>query len=122
MELQTQRDSILEQVAKLGDFSPGNLAQRHRKCGEPWRHCTRPDSMGHGLTWTLTRKARIQKSVYHTVPEEAPEVTREHIAQYQRFNELIHQLVEVSDILCSARIRLQRDQKKLQIRCRSKAR
>ena len=47
--------------------------------------------MGHGPTWTLTRKARNQKSVYHTVPEEALEVTREQIAQYQRFNELIHQ-------------------------------
>ncbi len=67
--------------------------------------------MGDGPTWTLTRKARNQKSVHHPVPEEALEVTREHIAQYQRFDELIHQLVEVSDTLRQARIRLQWDKK-----------
>ncbi len=91
--LQTQRDSILQQIARLGDFRPGNLAQHHRICGKPSCHCAGPDSIGHSPTWTLTRKARNQKSVYRTVPEEALEVTREHIAQYQRFNELIHQFV-----------------------------
>ena len=63
--------------------------------------------MCHGPTWTLTRKTRNQKSVYHTEPEEALEVTREHIAQYQRFNELVHQLLHVCDTLCQVRIRLQ---------------
>ena len=78
--------------------------------------------MGHGPTWTLTRKARNQKSVHHTVPEEALEVTRGHSEQNQRFNELILQLVEVSDTLCQAHIRLQQDKTKLQSRRRSKAR
>ncbi len=78
--------------------------------------------MGHGPTWTLTRKARNQKSVHHAVPEESLEVTCEHIEQYQRFNELIHQLVEVSDTLFQAHIRLQQDKTKLQSRRRSKAR
>ena len=67
--------------------------------------------MGHDPTWTLTRKARNQKSVHHPVPEEALEVTREHIAQYQRFNELIHQSVEFNNPLCRARIRLQWNKK-----------
>ena len=31
VELQTQRDSILQQISRLGDFRPGNLAQLHRK-------------------------------------------------------------------------------------------
>ena len=31
VELQTQRDSNLEQIARLGDFRPGNLARPHRK-------------------------------------------------------------------------------------------
>ena len=31
VELQTQRDSILEQNTRLGDCRPGNLAQPHRK-------------------------------------------------------------------------------------------
>ena len=35
VELQTQRDSILEQIARPGDFRPGNLAQHHRNCGKP---------------------------------------------------------------------------------------
>ena len=108
-ELQTQRDSISEQIGRFGDFRLSNLAQRHRKFSKPSCHSARPDSMGHGPTWTLTIKIRIQKCVYHAVPEEALEVTREHIEQNQRFNELIHQLVEVSDTLCEARIRLQRD-------------
>ena len=121
VELQTRRDSILEQIARFGDFRPGNLAQRHRKFSKPSCHCARPDSMGHGPTWTLTIKTRIQKSVYHAAPEEALEVTCEHIEQNQRFNELIHQLVEVSDTLCEARIWLQQDKTKLQGRRRSKA-
>ena len=78
--------------------------------------------MGHGPTLTLTIKTRIQKSIHHAVPEEALEVTREHIEQNQAFNELIHQLVEVSDTLCQAHNRLQQDKTKLQDRRRSKAR
>ena len=119
VELQNRRNSILGQNARLGDFRPGYLAQSHRKGAS---HCACPGSMGHSPTWTLTIKARNQKSVHHTMPEEALEVTREHIEQNQRFNELIHQLVAVSDTLCQARIRLQQDKTKPQSRRRSKAR
>ena len=88
VELQTQRDSILEQIARFGDFRPGNLAQRHRKFSKPSCHCARPDSMGHGPTWTLTIKTRIQNSVYHAVPEEA--LFAQHLINFGEVSDQIH--------------------------------
>ena len=69
-------------------FTPGNLAQRHRKLSKPSCHCARPDSMGHGPTWTLTIKTRIQKSVYHAVPEEA--LFAQHLINFGDVSDQIH--------------------------------
>ncbi len=88
VELQTQRDSILEQIARFGDFRPGNLAQRHGKLSKPSCHCARPDSIGYGPTWTLTIKTRIQKSVYHAVPEEA--LFAQHLINFGAVSDQIH--------------------------------
>ena len=65
--------------------------------------------MGHGPTWNLDENSPQPEVGHHPVPEETPEVTHEHITQYQHFNELFYQLVEISDTLCQAHIRLQRE-------------
>ena len=79
VELQNRRNSILEQIAGPGDFRPSDLAQRHRKFGNPSCHCAQPGTMSHGPIWTLTRKARNQESVHRPVPEEALGGAREQL-------------------------------------------
>ncbi|MCY3769404.1 MAG: hypothetical protein OXG56_08590 [Gammaproteobacteria bacterium] len=111
IKLESQRESILQQLAEIGDFRPGSLSQRFRRCGKPSCHCAQDDSPGHGPNWILSRKRRGQQSVSHLVPDEALEATRDHLEQYRRFDELVDQLVEVNDALCQAKIRADRRKK-----------
>ena len=101
-----QRDTIVQRIATLGDFRPGNLYPTYRRCGKPNCHCAEPDSPGHGPYWLLSRKRRGQKkTVSHAVPQNALQATRVHMERYDRFHELVAELIEVNDALCQARIR-----------------
>ena len=120
--LSAQRNSILTQIAALGDFRPGNLYHRHKRCGNENCHCNSPDSPGHGPYWHLSRKKRGQISVMHSIPKDAVETTRRHLERYDRFDHLVNELVEVSDQLCQARIKAGRSQKKTSSTARRKSR
>jgi hypothetical protein len=120
--LQSQRSSILAQIAALGDFRPGKLYHRHKRCGSKNCHCNSPDSQGHGPYWRLSRKKRGQISVSHSIPEDAVEMTRRHVERFDRFDHLVNELVEVSDQLCQARIKAGRGQKKTSSAVRRKSR
>ena len=41
-QLETQRDSILNQLASIGDFRSGNLSEFYHKCGKPNCYCAKP--------------------------------------------------------------------------------
>ena len=111
-ELQSQRDRIIEQIAGLGNFRPGNLYPNYRKCHKSGCHCMQPGAPGHGPYWLLSRKGPQQRQVSHSVPSDALESTERHIRRYEQFKRLVSELVEVSDALCQATIRGRGDEKK----------
>ena len=98
-QLQQQREQLIAELAAIGDFRPGNLNEYFRKCGRSYCGCNAEDHPGHGPAYNLTRK-RHGRTVSRSVPAKAVEQTREQMREYQRFRELIDELVEVSDELC----------------------
>lgn len=109
-DLQQTRNALLGELAAIGDFRPGNLYQRHRKCGRSYCHCAEPQSPGHPV-WQLSRKHQ-GRSVNHHIPTTAVEQTRTQLQEYQRFRELTDELVEVSDRICQFKAKVGKTAKK----------
>lgn len=101
--LQKQRDELKARLGEISDMRPGSLVERYRRCGKTACHCARPDSRGHGPSWSLTRAVE-GKTVTRIVPAGAVEETREHLVEYRKFRGLARELVEVSERLCDARL------------------
>ena len=102
-DLLAQRAALCECLASIGEFRPGALQSRYRKCGKPTCHCARDGDPGHGPKWVLTRTVGGKRRNF-SIPDEAVETTREQIAEYHRFQALTRELVEVSEQLCGARL------------------
>ena len=45
--LERKRRLICDQLAAVGEFHPGTLTRRHRKCGKSNCHCTDLSHPGH---------------------------------------------------------------------------
>ena len=104
-QLEQQREEVRKQIAAVGDLRPGSLVDRYRCCGKPNCHCAQPGAKGHGPSWSLTR-AVSGKTITKVIPAgPLVERTREQIAEYRRYKELIKQFVDLSEQLCDARLR-----------------
>jgi len=102
--LAKRRDELKAKLSQIRDMRPGSLYPRFRKCGKPTCHCAKEGSRGHGPVWTLTWKAK-GKTVARIIPQgSAAERTREQIAEFRRFQEITHELVEVNERLCDAKL------------------
>ena len=102
--LAKRRDELKARLSQIRDMRPGSLWPRYRKCGKPTCHCAKEGSPGHGPVWTLTWKAK-GKTMARIIPEgPAVERTREQIAEFRQFQEITQELVEVSGLLCDAKL------------------
>jgi len=97
--LRKRTAALLANIGALGDFRPGSLAERYRKCGKPRCRCAREGSRGHGPSWSLTRGV-AGKTVTKIIKAEAVETTREQIAEYHRFQQLVREVVETNVKIC----------------------
>ena len=50
-----RRDALPGELAAIGEFPPGSLQSRYRRCGKPTCHCAAQGDPGHGPKWVLTR-------------------------------------------------------------------
>ena len=107
--LMEQGTALREALAKVGDFRPGTLLSRFRKCGKPNCHCAREKDGGHGPKWVLTRTVE-GKTRNWSIPDEAVEETQTQVAEYQRFRQLTGALIEVSERLCQERLTAKREE------------
>jgi hypothetical protein len=102
--LQVKRDQLKARLVEIGDMRPGSLVERFRKCGKPTCHCADKHASGHGPCYSLTH-ALGGKTVTHIIPKgTAVERTRGQIAEYQRFRDLVRELIAVSDQICDAQM------------------
>ena len=87
----------------VGDFRRGSVTQNWRKCGKPNCACAAPGHPGHGPQWNLTRKADGRTRTAHLRPGPELEKARREVAEYERFRDLVGQVTEVNEAICSAR-------------------
>lgn len=102
--LQEKRDQLTESLARLDDLRPGFLTARFRKCGKPNCHCAQEDSPGHGPSYSLTHRVG-GKTITQVIPQgPAVERTKAQLAEYRRFRQLVRELIEVSERICSVKL------------------
>lgn len=104
-QLEQKAAELKAGLATAGDMRPGSLVARYRRCGKAGCRCAKPGDPGHGPSWSLTR-AVSGKTVTKIIPPHAVEQTEQQIATYRRFRDQVHALVETSEKLCDARLRI----------------
>jgi hypothetical protein len=103
--LRLQRDELKNALAQIGDMRPGSLVPRFRKCGKPTCHCAKKGAQGHGPSFSLTHPI-AGKTVTRIIPVGAAvDRTREQLAEYHRFRQLVLQLTTVSEQICDLELR-----------------
>ena len=102
-ELELRRAGLYAELARVGDFRPGSLNEAWRKCGKPNCACAAAGHPGHGPQWNLTRKAEGRTRTIHLRPGPELEKARREVAEHERFKDLVRQLTEVNEAICSAR-------------------
>lgn len=102
--LEARRSHLLAEISALGDFRPGSLVERYRKCGKGNCRCAQPGGAAHGPCWSLTNAIDGKTSTW-VVPS-GPVLTevQAQTAEFKRFRVLEQELIEVSERLSDARI------------------
>jgi hypothetical protein len=104
-QLEQKAAELKAGLATAGDMRPGSLVARYRRCGKAGCRCAKPGDPGHGPSWSLTH-AVSGKTVTKIIPQIAVKETEQQIATYRRFRDQVHALVETSERLCDARLRI----------------
>ena len=102
-ELEAERDRLYAQLSTVGDFRRGSVSENWRKCGKPNCACAAPHHPGHGPQWNLTRKADGRTRTVHLRPGPELDKARREVAEYERFRDLVGQVTEVNEAICSVR-------------------
>lgn len=101
--LESRRAAIQQQISQLGDLRAGSITTTGGRCGNPRCHCYKKGDPGHGPFYRLTRKIG-GKTVTETFSTPAALRKAQHeVAEYHRFRELSHDLLEVNEKICQAR-------------------
>ena len=100
-----KRDQLKDRIGHIGQMRPGSLVARFRKCGKPTCHCAKKGAQGHGPCYSLTH-AVSGKTRTRVIPQgPGVDLTRQQVAEYQRFRELVQELVAVSEQICDWQLR-----------------
>ena len=101
--LETERDDIVQQMARLGDMRKGSITEVFRCCGKPACVCSSHGHPGHGPYYAFTTKvAGKTKTVQMRAGPRLDKFQRE-VEAYKQFRALSNKLVEVNQALCEAR-------------------
>lgn len=102
-ELEEVRRRLYAQLTKVGDFRKGSLAASYRKCGKKNCACAKASHPGHlRYMWSTTTKGN--RSMAKTIRlgvglEKASEEQK----NYQEFQRLLKEVVEVNEKICQLR-------------------
>lgn len=102
-ELERRREELYRELGQVGDFRRGSLNEVRRKCGKPNCACAVPGHPGHGPQWNLTRTVEGRTRAVHLRAGPELEKARREVAEYERFRNLVVQVTEVNEEICSTR-------------------
>jgi len=102
-DLEAKRKTLYRRLEDLGDFRPGIISVRFRRCGKKNCACAREGHPGHGplYLWNTTRKGKSLAENLRLGPE--LEKAEREIETYRQFEHLRQQLVEVNEEICRLR-------------------
>jgi len=101
--LETHRSELLRALSDLKDMRRGSVVGATFRCGKPNCHCSQPGHAGHGPIMRLTPKVH-GKTVTEALPTPAAvRKAEQEIAEFRRFQQLGHELVEVNEQICRLR-------------------
>src|SRR6202451_1104676 len=84
-ELMAERDRLLAQLSRVGDFRRGSVSENWRRCGKPNCACAAPDHPGHGPRFLWTRSAGRRKTVARQLAAGEGGEGRRGIARHREF-------------------------------------
>ncbi len=102
-ELEVERRRLCGELGEVGDFRRGSIAEIYRRCGKRNCACCEAEHPGHGPRYLLMTKVDGRSRAQDVSP--GPELTkvRREVAHHQRFRQLVQQIVEVTEQICTAR-------------------
>src|SRR5580704_8401390 len=102
-ELEAQRSKILRQFASLGDLRSGSICAVARRCGKPTCHCAKPNDPGHDPQIRLTRTVNGKTVAESFASPAAFHKAQAEVQEYQRWQQLCAELVDISERICRLR-------------------
>lgn len=101
--LESRRAELLRDLSNLDDMRPGSIVGAVWRCGKPNCHCAQSDDPGHGPNLRLTYKWH-GKTVTQALPTAAAvNKAEQEIGEFRKYQQLSHELVEVSEQICRLR-------------------
>jgi hypothetical protein len=101
--LEARRTELLGAMSNLSDMRRGSIVAATFRCRKPSCHCSRPGDPGHGPIMRLTYKVR-GKTITEALPTPAAvRKAEQEIAEFRNYQQLNHELVEVSGQICRLR-------------------
>lgn len=101
--LEAQRTHILRQISVLGDLRPGTISAVTRRCGKATCHCAKPNDPGHAPQVRLTRTVNGKTVAESFATPAAFRKAQAEVHEYQRWQRLCADLVNVSERICRLR-------------------
>ena len=99
-ELESRRAAIRREIDQLGDLRPGSITPTSGRCGKPNCRCHQPDQPPHGPNLRFTFKVG-GKTHSESLPNPiAVRKAQREIAEFQKFQTLSQEFVEVSAAIC----------------------
>ena len=98
-ELQDHAHELIKQLADLEPFRQGSLTARYHTCGKAYCHCAKENDPGHGPYWTLSRAFK-GKNVAKTIKSDLVDSTKQQIARFHEFQQIVEQLKETNIRIC----------------------
>jgi uncharacterized protein DUF6788 len=102
-ELEEVRRRLYAQLTKVGDFRRGSLAASYRKCGKKNCACAKAPHPGHlRYMWSTTTKGNRSMAKTIRLGVELEKASEEQ-KNYQEFQRLLKEVVEVNEKICQLR-------------------
>ena len=102
-QLEQLRSLVLDRIAAVPVFRRGSLQVGYRKCGRANCRCARPGERGHGPRGLWTRTVRGEGSRGQYIPVERVEQVRAELDNYEQFEALVADYVEINEALCTSK-------------------
>lgn len=103
-ELETKRESLLQQLRLCGDMRKGSITETYRRCGKQSCWCHQKGQSGHGPFYAYTTKVNGKTQTVQLRPGPLLNQYQAQVKTYREFRRLCDELLEINESLCQRRM------------------